>query len=97
MPREREGKASGDSVAELKAAAAREVAGVREEALEQLQQAQVKLAAAHKAGETLQGRLEELQAANGLLHRQLADAHGKVVVHLAAGLTQPSFLAFASL
>ncbi len=80
--RQQEGKASADSLADLKASAARELAEVRKQAKEQLQQsgseAQVKLAAVQSAREALQGQVEKLQDSNGVLHQQLADAHGKV-------------------
>ena len=80
--RQQEGKAGADSLADLKASAAQELAEVRKQAKEQLQQsggeAQVKLAAVQSAREALQGQVEKLQDNNGALHQQLADAHGKV-------------------
>ena len=82
MCRQQEGKASADSLADLKASAAQELAEVCKQAKEQLQQsggeAQVKLAAVQSAREALQGQVEKLQDSNGALHQQLADAHGKV-------------------
>ncbi len=80
--RQQEGRASADSLADLKASAAQELAEVRKQAKEQLQQsggeAQVKLAAVQAAREALQGQVEKLQDSNVALHQQLADAHGKV-------------------
>ena len=38
----------------------------------------MKLAAAQAAREKLQGQLDKAQESNGSLHKQLADAHGKV-------------------
>lgn len=90
MCRQQEGKASADSIADLKASAARELAEVRKQAKEQLQQsggeAQVKLAAVQSAREALQGQVEKLQDSNGALHQQLADAHGKVCTCCSAGM-----------
>ncbi|KAA6420195.1 MAG: hypothetical protein FRX49_09858, partial [Trebouxia sp. A1-2] len=93
--RQQEGKASADSLADLKASAARELAEVRKQAKEQLQQsgseAQVKLAAVQSARMALQGQVEKLQDSNGALHQQLADAHGKIesqAVELARMLEQ---------
>ena len=42
------------------------------------EEAAVKLQAAQAAGEKLQGQVQQLQEASGGLHKQLADAHGKV-------------------
>lgn len=87
--RQQEGRASAASLADLKASAARELAEVRKQAKEQLQQsggeAQVKLAAVQSAREALQGQVEKLQDSNGALHQQLADAHGKVCPCCSAG------------
>jgi len=88
--RQQEGRASADSLADLKASAARELAEVRKQAKEQLQQsgneAQVKLAAVQSAREALQGQVEKLQDSNVALHQQLADAHGKVCTCCSAGI-----------
>ncbi len=82
--REQESKANADSLADLKAASARELTEARRQAQEQQQQsgseAQVKLAAAHSAREKLQVQVDQLQSGNGQLHQQLADAHGKVLL-----------------
>ena len=95
MCRQQEGKASADSLADLKASAARELAEVRKQAKEQLQQsgseAQVKLAAVQSARMALQGQVEKLQDSNGALHQQLADAHGKVCTCCSADSNPVSF------
>jgi len=92
--RQQEGRASADSLADLKASAARELAEVRKQAKEQLQQsgneAQVKLAAVQSAREALQGQVEKLQDSNVALHQQLADAHGKVCTCCSAGICKPA-------
>lgn len=57
---------------------------MRRQAQEQQQQesseAQLKLAAAQASRDKVQAQLDKTQDSNGSLHKQLADAHGKVCV-----------------
>ena len=80
--RQQEGKASSDKLADLRASSARELEQMRKQAHEtqsrSAEEAAVKLQAAQAAGEKLQGQVQQLQEASGGLHKQLADAHGKV-------------------
>lgn len=82
LDRQQESKSSADTLADCKAAAARDLAEVRKQAQEQQRQAgsqaQVKLAAAQEAREKLQAQMAKLQDSNGGLHRRLSDAHNKV-------------------
>lgn len=61
---------------------------MKRQAQEQQQQAsseaQVKLAAAQASRDKLQTQVDNLQDSNGSLHKQLADAHGKVCVCVCA-------------
>lgn len=80
--RQQEAKHSADSIADMKACWAQEVAQVRQQAQQQQQQssseAQVKLAAAQAVRDRLQAQLDQTQQTNASLHQQLADAHAKV-------------------
>ena len=85
LHRQHEAKESANSIADLKAAWAQELAEVKRQAQEQQQQAsseaQVKLSAAQASRDKLQAQVDKLQESNGSLHKQLADAHGKVREH----------------
>ena len=84
LHRQQEARDSADSMVDLKAAWAQEVAEVKRQAEEQQQQAsseaQVKLAAAQASRDKLQAQVDRTQESNSSLHKQLADAHGKVCV-----------------
>ena len=86
--RQQEAKHNADSIADLKANWAQEVAQVRQQAQQQQQQssseAQVKLAAAQAVRDRLQAQLDHTQETNASLHRQLADAHAKVLPFMAS-------------
>ena len=73
---------SANRLADLKASSAQELAEACRQAQEQQQlsssEAGVKLAAAQAVREKLQAQRDQAQHSNGSLHKQLADAHGKV-------------------
>lgn len=81
--RQKESRISSDKLADLRASSARELQQLRQQAQEaqsrSAEEADVKLQAAQRAGEKLQGQVQQLQEASGQLHKQLADAHGKVM------------------
>lgn len=84
LHRQQEARDSANSMADMKAAWAQELAEVKRQAQGQQQQAsseaQVKLAAAQASRDKLQAQVDRIQESNGSLHKQLADAHGKVCV-----------------
>lgn len=82
VSRHEEGRVNAEALADLKASSARALHDASKQAQEErhriTEEADVKLQAAQRAGEKLQGQVQQLQEANGNLHKQLADAHGKV-------------------
>ena len=84
LHRQQEVRDSADSIADLKASWGQRLAEVQRQAEEQQQQAsmeaQVRLAAVQASRDKLQAQLDQTQNSNGALHKQLADAHGKVGV-----------------